>query len=166
MSLTVTDNLEGTYLQDMLNPWNDRQLGQHSQVRSDKTVDRMSKLKREMDYLERGMQRVRMKLAKLQQDPTQTQVTSRIGIGLKKIIDQQDYHINAEQDRNQDIYNTNMYSGPYPTIEQQIQIDAMLSRLFHKEEKAKHRERISQLVNKNQQNILIRKDLIHCQNKL
>ena len=69
-SLTVTDNLERTYLQDMSNPQNDKQLGQHSKARSGITADRMSKLKRDLEYLERGMQVIRLTLAKLQQDPT------------------------------------------------------------------------------------------------
>ena len=50
-----------------------------SQVINDVMADRMSKLKREINYLERWMQRSRMKIAKLQQDPTQTPVISRIG---------------------------------------------------------------------------------------
>ena len=62
------------------------------------------------------MQVIRMTLDKLQQDSTQTPITSRIGSRPKKIIDQQDYNIDGEQGRNQEIYNTNMYSGPYPTI--------------------------------------------------
>ena len=94
------------------------------------------------------MQRIRMKLAKLQQHLTQTPVTSRICSKPKIIINQQGYNINGEQDRNQEIYITYMYSGPYPTIEQQIQIDAMLLRQFHREEQAQCRERISQLINK------------------
>ena len=43
--------------------------------------------------------------------------------------------------------NTNKYSGPYPTIEQQIQIDGILSRKFHEEEQAQFRER-NKLINK------------------
>ena len=66
------------------------------------------------------MQSIRMKLAKLQQDPTQTPGTSIIGSRAKKIIDQQDCNINGEQGRNQEIYNTYMYSDPYPTIEHHI----------------------------------------------
>ena len=83
-SLTVTDNLERTYPQDMSNPQNDRQLGQHSQVRNNIMADRMSKLKRDMGYFERGMLRIRTMLAKLKQDPTD--LTSRKGSRPKKII--------------------------------------------------------------------------------
>ena len=50
----------------------------HNQTQKDTKTDRMSKLKREIEYLERGMQRIRMTLNKLQQDPTQTPVTSRV----------------------------------------------------------------------------------------
>ena len=52
--LTVTDNLERTHSQDMSNPQNDRPLGQHSQARSKITVDRIIKLKTEMDHLGKG----------------------------------------------------------------------------------------------------------------
>ena len=96
----------------------------------------MNKLKREIDCLEREMQRIRMKLAKLQQSPTQTSVTYRIGSRAKKIMDQQEYNIDGKQGRNQGIYYTYMYSGPHPSIEQQKQIDAMLPRQFHEEEQA------------------------------
>ena len=89
-----------------------------------------------------------MTLASLQQDPTQTPVTSGIGHISKKIINQKDYNMDGEQGRNQQIYNTNMSSVPYPTVEQQIHIDAMLSRWFHEEEHAQFRERISQLIDK------------------
>ena len=40
-----------------------------------------------------------------------------------------------------------MYSGPYPTIEQQIQIDAMLLRKSY-EEQAQFRQIVSQLINR------------------
>ena len=60
-------------------------------------ADRMSKLKRDIDCLEKGMQRIRMKLAKLQQDPTQILATSRVGSRPKKIIDQQDYSIDGKR---------------------------------------------------------------------
>ena len=69
-SLTVTDKLERTYLQEMSNPQNYRQSGQHGQMRSDITVGRMSRLKREMEHLERRMQRIRMTLARSYTDPS------------------------------------------------------------------------------------------------
>ena len=75
-----------------------------------------------------------MMLAKLQQDPTQTPVTSRICSRPMKILNQQDYNINVEQGRNEEIYNANMFSGPCPIIEQQTQMDYTFSRQFHEEE--------------------------------
>ena len=57
-----------------------------------------------MEYLERGMQRIRMACAKLQQDPTQTQVISRIGNRPKKVVNQQDYNFEGEQGSNQEIF--------------------------------------------------------------
>ena len=131
----------------MSNPQNDRQSGQHSQARSDLTIYRMSKLKKEMEFLERGMQRIRMKLAKLQSDPTQTPVTSRIGSTPKKIINQQDYYIDQGKDRNQEIYNTNMYYDPYPTIKQWQ---------FY-EEQAQFKEGISQLIDKKSTECFVQK---------
>ena len=50
----MPDNLAATYPQDMSNSQNDRHLGQHSQVRSDITVDRRSKLKRRNRVLGKG----------------------------------------------------------------------------------------------------------------
>ena len=44
-----------------------------------------------MEYLERRMQRIRMTLGKLQQDPTQIPVISTVGSRPKKIISQQGY---------------------------------------------------------------------------
>ena len=87
--------------------------------------ERYSVQRRECTELER------MKLAKLQQDPTQTPVISRVGGKPKEIISQLDYNEDGEQVRNQESYNTYIYSGPYPSVEQQIQICAMLSRQFH-----------------------------------
>ena len=78
-SSTVTDKLERMYPPDRWNIQNDRQTGHYSQAQRDKKIDRMSDLKREMEYLVMGMQRIRMTLTKLQEDPTQIPVTSRVG---------------------------------------------------------------------------------------
>ena len=48
----------------------------------------MSKLRRERGFLERRIKRVRSKLDRLQQDPTQTSSMSVIGIRLEELIDQ------------------------------------------------------------------------------
>ena len=78
-SLTMNDNLETLYLPDRSNIQNDRQTGHYSQAQRDKKIVGMSRLKTEIRYLERGMQGIRMTLAKLQQDPTQTSLLSRVG---------------------------------------------------------------------------------------
>ena len=61
----------------------------------------MSKLKREIGYLGRGMDGIRMTFAKLQQDPSQTPV-SRVGSRWKKIISKQGYTDEWQQSRNQE----------------------------------------------------------------
>ena len=86
----MTDNLKRMYPADRTYVQKDSQTGHYSQAQRDIKVNRMSSVKREMECLERGMQRIRMTLAKLQQDPTQTPVTSRIGSRPKKTISQQD----------------------------------------------------------------------------
>ena len=87
-----------------------------------------------MEYLERVMQRVRNKLNTLQKDPTQTPFMSLSGIWPRKIVEQdyQDYH-NRDQGKIQD----DIYADQYPTIEQQIGMDAILSRQLHEEEHEK-----------------------------
>ena len=53
----------------------------------------MSRLsKKGITFLERGMQRVRKKLDRLQQDPTQTPYTSITGRRPKWLVDPQNYH--------------------------------------------------------------------------
>ena len=42
-------------------------------------MDKRSKLKREIKYLEKGMKQIRVTLTKLQQGPTQTPVSSTVG---------------------------------------------------------------------------------------
>ena len=57
----------------------------HSQTQK---MDRMSKLKTGIEYLERGMQRIRTTLTKLQQDPTHPQKH------LDYIVDQRKLYVN------------------------------------------------------------------------
>ena len=92
------------------------------------------------------MKKIRVTLTKLQQDPTQTPLTSGVGSRPKKIINQLSQN-KREQGRNQESYiTTNL--GPYPTVEQCIQIDTMLSRQFHEEKQAQFRQKISILIKK------------------
>ena len=62
---------------------------------------------------------------KLQQDPTQTLVTSRVVSTSKKIISQKDYNDERKQGRNQKSYITTN-PGPYSSVKQLMQIDAKL----------------------------------------
>ena len=98
-----------------------------------------------IEYLEMAIQGIRMTLTKLQQDPTQTPVTSQVGSRPKKMISQQDYNDEREHSRNQESYITTN-SGPYLSVEQHIQIDVMLSMKFHEEEQAQFRHKISSFI--------------------
>ena len=90
----------------------------------------MGKLRREVEFLERKMQRVRTKLQKLQQDPTLRPSTSMVGLRPKQFVDQHDYQI-MEQGKVQDTCDNDRYIGCYSTIELQIRADAMLSRQIY-----------------------------------
>ena len=57
-------------------------------------IDKMGKLKRELEFLERKMQRVKTKLQKLQHDPTLTPSISVVGLRPKQFVDQHDYQYN------------------------------------------------------------------------
>ena len=93
----------------------------------------MSKLKTEVEFLEKGMQRARTKLKKIQQDTTLTPFMSTVVLRPKQFIDQHDYHT-MEQGKAQVTFNNDMYNDPYSTIEQQIRADAILSRQIYREE--------------------------------
>ena len=54
-------------------------------------INNMRKLKREVEILERGMQRARTKLKKLQQYPTLVLSMSTVGLRPMPFIDQHDY---------------------------------------------------------------------------
>ena len=68
------------------------QMKDYRNVQEEPKFNKMSKLRREVDFLEKGMQRVRMKLKKLQQDPTLTPSRSTVGVRPKQFVDQHDYH--------------------------------------------------------------------------
>ena len=53
---------------------------------------KQSKLRWEIEFLEREMQRNRTKLDRLQQDPTQTPSMYITGLRPKQVIEPQDYH--------------------------------------------------------------------------
>ena len=56
-------------------------------------IDKMGKLKREIKFYKRGMQRVKTKLQKLQQDPTLAPSMGTVGLRPYKFVDQCDYYV-------------------------------------------------------------------------
>ena len=131
-------------------------------------IDKMGKLKRELEFLERGMQRVQTKLQKLQQDPTLTPSMSTVGLRPKQFVDQHHYNI-MKQGKTQDIHDNDRYIGQYSTIQWQIRADAMLSRLIYEEGQKQFEKLIKQVEykrsNKYHSN-LIRKQMILNQTNL
>ena len=95
----------------------------------------MSILRREIEFLEREMQRVRTKWDRLWQDPTETPSRSITVIRPKWLTEYHDYY-DREQARIQANHENDMCIDPYPTIEQQIWADGTLSRQLHEEEHA------------------------------
>ena len=88
--------IERTYPPDKMSIQNNRQTVHYSGAQMDIKIDRMSDLNRDGKYLERGMQRMRMTLVKLQQDPTQIPITTRVVSRPKRILGLQDYKDNGE----------------------------------------------------------------------
>ena len=82
-------------------------------LRKTKT-ENVSKLRREFEVLERGMQRVRTKLDRLHQDPAQTYLMSIIGMRPKELIGQYDYHY-KDQGRIQASHENDICIDPYNT---------------------------------------------------
>ena len=107
---------------------------------------KIGKLKRELKFLERDVQRVKTKLQKLQ-DPTLTPSTSPVYIQLKQLINQHDYHT-MTQGKVHDTHDHDTYTNLYSAIEQQVRIDAMLLRQIQAEEQKCFEEYIKQLENK------------------
>ena len=89
-SLGTNENIEQTYRQDRLGN-NDN--GQLSQLYRDTKTDTLQTLRREIEFLESGMQRVIKRLNRIQQDPLLTPTTSMTCIKLKQLIgpEYQDY---------------------------------------------------------------------------
>ena len=110
-------------------------------------IDKMDKLKREVEFSERGMQIVWTKLHKVQQDPTLTPSMSMVGLKPKQFVDHHDYHI-MKQGKFQDTHDNDRYNGLHSSIEQQVRADAMLSRQIYKEELTQFEKQIKQVENK------------------
>ena len=110
-------------------------------------IDKMGKLKRELEFLKRGMQRVKTELQKLQQDLTLTPSTSMVEIRPKQFVDQHDYHI-MKQCTVQNTYDHDRHIGLYSTSEQQIRADAIFSRQIYNEEPRQFEKQTKQVDNK------------------
>ena len=75
--LGIKDNIEQTCTQDKLGNKDDRWM---SQLYQETKTDKMQRLRREIEFLERGMQRVRARLDRIQQDLLLTPSTSMVGV--------------------------------------------------------------------------------------
>ena len=72
---------------------NPNQREDYRHIPEEPKIDQMGNLKTEVEFLERRMQRVRTKLQKPQQVPTQPPSMSIGGLRPKQCIDHHDYHI-------------------------------------------------------------------------
>ena len=119
-----------TYRQDRLGN-NDH--GQLNQLCRETKTDMMKKLRRELQFVEWGMQRVRTKLNKIQQDPLLTPTTSLTGIKPKQLIEPEypEYYHHREQM----IHEHATYPEQNDLIKKQIRADALLSRQLQEEER-------------------------------
>ena len=75
----------------------------YRRIEEEQKIAQMGKLRRKVEFLERGMQRVRTRLQKLQQDPTLTPSMSTVGLRPKQFIDHHDCHV-MEQGKGQDTH--------------------------------------------------------------
>ena len=105
----------------------------------------MGKLKTKVEFLERGMQSIKTKLQKLQQDPNPIPSMSMVELRQKQFVDQHDYHI-MKQGKVEDTHN-DRYLGLYSTLEQQIMAGTMLSRQIYEEEQKQFEKQIKQVEN-------------------
>ena len=76
-NLEMTDNTEKSYPLEKLD---NQDIWTMSQILSETKIDKMSNVRREIEFLERGMHRERTKLDRSQHDPIQTLSMSIIGI--------------------------------------------------------------------------------------
>ena len=94
------------------------QMKDYKHMQDESKIDKMSKLRREVEFLEREMQRVRTKLKRLQKDPTNIfHAYSRTKT--KQSIGQHDYY-ETEQSNVQVTHDNYMYIDIYSTVKQQI----------------------------------------------
>ena len=101
-------------------------------------------MRKEIEFLERGIQRVRTKLKTLKQDPTLTPSMHMIGLRPKQLGEQQDYH-EIEWGRDDIIYENDLCIDPYTTIEQQIRVVVILSRQSYEEEQIQFKKQLNQI---------------------
>ena len=96
----------------------------------------MQKLRRKIEFLETGKQRVRMRLNRIHQDPLLTPTTSLSGIKPKMLIGPE-YHDYPEYDHygEQMIHEHAIYADENELIKKQIRADALLSRSLQQEER-------------------------------
>ena len=87
-------NIEQTYRQDRLG---NNYHGQLSQLYRENKTGEMQKLRREIEFLERCMIRLRMRLNRIKQDPLLRSTTSLTGITPKQLIGPE-YHEYPEYD--------------------------------------------------------------------
>ena len=73
-------------------------------------IDKMGNLKRGLELLEGGMQKVKTKLQKLQQDSTLTPSMSMVGLLRKQFVEQHEYHV-IKQGKAQDTQDNDIYIG-------------------------------------------------------
>ena len=86
-------------------------------------------MRREIEFLERGMQRVRMRLNRIQEDLLLTPTTSLTGIQPQQLIGPE-YHGCPEYDH----YREQMIHELVQKKNKQIRADALLSRQLQEEE--------------------------------
>ena len=92
------------------------QIKDYGQMQEEIKTYKMSKLRKEIEFLETGMQRIRTKLRRVQQDPTLTHSTSIVGLRLKQLGDQHDYD-EIGQGRHPVRYENDMCINPHTTVE-------------------------------------------------
>ena len=96
----------------------------------------MQKLRREIEFLERGMNKVKTRLSKIQHDPLLTPMTFLKVIKPKQLIGPE-YHNFPEYDQYTEhmIQEHDIQTEQNDMIERQIMTDASLSKQFQEEEK-------------------------------
>ena len=101
-NLRPHENLEQIFWQESLDKSSHENL---QQISRETKSDKMQKLRWKTELLERGMQRVKTRLSKIQQDPLLAPTTSLTGIRPKQLI-RLEYHNYPEDDQYQEYRNT------------------------------------------------------------